>query len=1418
MGDDSESSMAPPLAQAEADDILILGELVGAYQLSTEELVTSKLKVKHLRPYCIVKFEEKTIHFTSPAAETGRDPIWTISTGSVFLLQVSPSALLHEQLQISVWSKKNVTSLRGAVLLDMDTYFLGKIKIPGTSLLKYCNEERLELPLLDLHGTQEYADSSIALRFRLATESDVRLVELLRARGISPPALSSQTSFSRSDSQLVNPVKELLLVEGSKLPLAETVTETNESQVAGEFIRDALAYAFKASTRSDRESGLRKLRIKPGPDPNRVEETTFMTALQISQETRKPSLQWADAGSGSVGTLHLEILSCHGLPNVDVGEAVGNLTDSFVCAVFEDVMVQTPVIDDELSPHWMPWTQRAFRIGIVHPSSTLYLGVLDYDLGPGGHEPIGRVAVNLTNFQSNTAYTLKYKLHPTSDLSEREPNGIITIRIRIEYNDEKAALLAARQPTPVFHVNTRKHKTFKVLRYTCFGEYDIEEKFTWAVTKSYIGEILEYWRAIKFYTGESFWSLVFWRGQVEICSIRLPVHSAVLFVSGTVLIERPDLIVPFYCLFVAWFMLATMSHRRATPSPWHTCNSFWHYIEVLATGKSTTGVKHYIRPHEYSKQTEEYDAAIHEWLERYQSSLDSRAAMEEKLMSIGDENITTAVSGQMLPVDLLEKLGRYQGIVGRICTRIRRIKSIIIWEDSTKSFWIAATYSGLGLVGLLLPWRFILYLVGRIVVWGCLGPHMKFVDIYLQQSNKDKAARELEDFRQQSRLARIRREEAVKLKDVKCLAFGEFVTLVPSENLPRHYDRPLHESLARHVPNEGADRMPATSRIPGQQLYGAMIPHTKIGFQMVQQESANSQTRVAELEQQLARLQDIEERLSSRAVETSIDQELPDDMGYEVTLFEHKHEESISDTKDDTEVTVSLSPTGLKSQNETFENCSTGSPKTKHQFLKTTARKLVQERLDEEDDEDPEEEDSEHDSKTNSLEELKSLDDTKSYQSSFVSQQGYEVDETASYMTPLQTYPKPGENQHYVMSASFMTPLQDDDGSEPHPPEEEESDSMKSFMTPSHEPDARTQNNDACFMTPEQDFVTPEQDVEEEKKEDDCATAMLDLPDLKTDKDKVEAETVYAESKAVALTKAIAGSLERRLKGPRGKAAEDATEKSNQQQEDLDLEPKTEEAKAEENDQQPEPQDLEPRDKAVTESGTATEEDNSQLEPLDLNLVKSSSRSSQDKAADAEALDLDVGPSPKSCQSQITWSFSTATELASDCGSRDDMSPKAGTVAYARSFVTARGSLMSGSVDASEVTVKMKHNLEQFGDRQGDTTPDLSVRRTWSSSSLQKEKTWIKQSPTDTIFEMHTSKIETRRSSVICEEGMEIVAMGRLRTIGDEDLTSEEGDDSTTEKPKKNESVNYANNAGAHGLSVPYKESNSHVQVAHFRP
>ena len=201
----------------------------------------------------------------------------------------------------------------------------------------------------------------------------------------------------------------------------EFITERSQQSVGYTGVLNMLSSPFRNS-KTDR-NGVVKYKVKPYPDPHRKEETTFLSHSQMEEEMMNPSTNWIAAGmetSQSLGQVYLEILKCSNLPNMDTGEALGNKTDAFVCAIFEESMVQTDVIDDKLSPFWFPWCQRAFVFQITHAFSPLFISVFDFDMGPGGHDGIGRIAVNLSHFKADTLYTLEYNVYPASNVTTRE--------------------------------------------------------------------------------------------------------------------------------------------------------------------------------------------------------------------------------------------------------------------------------------------------------------------------------------------------------------------------------------------------------------------------------------------------------------------------------------------------------------------------------------------------------------------------------------------------------------------------------------------------------------------------------------------------------------------------------------------------------------------------------------------------------------------------------------------------------------------------------------------------------------------------------------------------------------------------------------------------------------------------------------
>ena len=135
-----------------------------------------------------------------------------------------------------------------------------------------------------------------------------------------------------------------------------------------------------------------------------MEETKWMTEAELNVEALKPSNKWIETGSGDLGKLFVEVIGCDGLLNVDYEELGEGKTDAFACLVYEDAIVNTEVIKNTLSPRWMPWTQRAFIFNVLHPSSDLMIGVLDYDSPAlmARHDPIGRAEIDVTNMRPGT--------------------------------------------------------------------------------------------------------------------------------------------------------------------------------------------------------------------------------------------------------------------------------------------------------------------------------------------------------------------------------------------------------------------------------------------------------------------------------------------------------------------------------------------------------------------------------------------------------------------------------------------------------------------------------------------------------------------------------------------------------------------------------------------------------------------------------------------------------------------------------------------------------------------------------------------------------------------------------------------------------------------------------------------------------
>jgi hypothetical protein len=303
--------------------ITILGEIVGAYQLKRDDVEDD---VMH--PYAQVRFGGAVIHQTKPAVERGRNPIWTISTRSLFLWQGTPLEFAKHGsgLQISFWTKRKDP----LQLTTLETCFLGKAEISCSRILANCNEELLEVDVRDTKGRDAYGDDAatatipkgtLEVRFRLATPSDQQfLVSQERPPGLlkqmsttanlasarlAPVAIgAASASISTNNSTTARaPVAPPTPAAFVEPPMAELITESDEAQLAGTTFVNAISSAFVSTNYFDHTIGQQKARVKPHPDPDRVEETTYMTRQEMTVETLKPSKQWVPAGTGDVGQL-----------------------------------------------------------------------------------------------------------------------------------------------------------------------------------------------------------------------------------------------------------------------------------------------------------------------------------------------------------------------------------------------------------------------------------------------------------------------------------------------------------------------------------------------------------------------------------------------------------------------------------------------------------------------------------------------------------------------------------------------------------------------------------------------------------------------------------------------------------------------------------------------------------------------------------------------------------------------------------------------------------------------------------------------------------------------------------------------------------------------------------------------------------
>ena len=901
----------------------VLAEIVGARHLPISDMDT----------YCVIQYGSKSIHRTQPfspkvsrATQFSRalrlnllfgranaaqllerslqNPIWTILEDSLFALDVSRKDLdNHKALVISVFARRRQKKLQDRVprkYRQNDITLVGKIRIPSPTILKCCTQERLEMQLMDDLGNGitsfQNEQSMVALRFRVASDADLAFCrDWNRAPRVNPPKLW----------------KDADILHDSDKPHGILVTELPENLIQGSNLASAMAGSLDSTLSTLSSPGNIRVKPYPDPDPDRPSVSQYMTPSYLKTQTVLPSKSWVQAGSSgsSIGRLFLEVLSAHNLPNVDLGGKVGNQTDAFCAIIYGDSMVQTDVIDDELNPHWPNWTQRAFLFHMQHPSQVLYLGVFGFKRNPLHHKPIGRVEINLTNLQRDTLYNLEYNLCGASHAAERRSQGKIRIRVRVEVDDERKALLAALRPQPAIYINVTKKKSMVIARYTSCGEYDNEEKFSLQVLQGYIDEIVEgYLKRILYSIEDGGRSLIFWRNQVYWGKFGLPLYSFMLFVMGMLVVEYPQIFPSFFCFAIALFSLVQMQHRLKMPSPWRRCFSFGHYLRILIIGKSTPKYK-LVEANEGFNAMQAKDEAHTKRIERDRVFSEKRESVIKEVEEL-EGQVNVEDKSKVVPLELMVVLGKVQAIVGGkwnhyhtsvskwntslterahnpgFCRLLRLLDAIVTWEESDLTFFITATCLVASMTFLFVPWAFLLRIIGRLLVVLVLGPQNKVLDLLWYQNQENDEEKIRKDFEKRFFEARSKQEEAGKLKAFRHVLFGKYSTLVPPILWTPHQDFPLPTSTAQTglSKNPGPKSCKKIPVIIGQQLHGKMIPRPE---QAWRRNEAESRTYKQEIESKLLRAEAAEGPVESVAADAkeggSRENSMILDEGFEVT-------------------------------------------------------------------------------------------------------------------------------------------------------------------------------------------------------------------------------------------------------------------------------------------------------------------------------------------------------------------------------------------------------------------------------------------------------------------------------------------------------------------------------------------------------
>lgn len=842
--------------------VRVLVEIVGAMCLDSKRRHT-------VDPYCsVIMYDPKLqkvreVHRTDTIRNDG-NPIWTVRTKSLCMVEV-PEVSGSGDLRNSSIEKADATlkeknvegDITQNVVFDIlhGSTRLGRVCVAYPEVIRHCSKsgpaDRVEFRVEGSHAV-------LALRFRFADELDAVFFYKLTQRDLSVRELTKATVTSPEKS-------------------TSTFNLFSGPGVDRKVAADINFYSVK--TKSIFQRGFKKeidgqeiFRVVPYPDPDQPEATEWLSATDVEHTAYQPSTQWVAAGGGSLGTLFVEVVGCDNLPQMDFDLSK---TDAFVALAFEDNFLRTDVIWDHFSPRWMPWTTRAFRFAVRHPASLLCVSVLDFDEGPlDQYDPIGRVVVRPSSFRPGMTYTLHYPLQndpimqPLSDSSlgtdltelptkkTKATRGTIILRLRMEWENEGAAMKQYFTPPPRFIINVDNEKSFKTLRYTTEGPAYMNEVSIRSV-KLLANEIMEY-RGNVFYALDVILGTLLWRGRWQLAKDRsfwFPLHSAALLTAAAIVVERPNLTIPVLLYAVAWVLLSLNYIAYSHPNPWLRVPSSREMMCLMLLGRRSIFPHEDRRPKEIAPNQKFVEGAQREKLyalkaARITALIEAATRFALKVSSIYSKAGNAAIkitTEQHSWHFLASQLAPVHSLACTVCNLLRFCRNFLSWKSNYTAV-VTTNCILLATAWLIFPVSRITRWLLRAIVWTLLGPWMgKFLDYKyfrpwyatdeelierIQNGTADvehdlpdfDSVLESDTFGKIVHAGRLQAEELYKLRDMRTLLFGSFSDAVPFSDNSRYPSVPLPQSSAVRtdwiVPPVDSIR---GYFVPGQLLTGNMI-------------------------------------------------------------------------------------------------------------------------------------------------------------------------------------------------------------------------------------------------------------------------------------------------------------------------------------------------------------------------------------------------------------------------------------------------------------------------------------------------------------------------------------------------------------------------------------------------------------------